>query len=104
LLSDHAISLFGWNFTITSQVQLVAIIAVAVLATAWIANFFRRRRSVVVHRSGVSDQMLYELSRIADSLDRIANRPVDDMISTANNRMPERGMPVSMFGRERPEV
>lgn len=105
MLSDHLISLFGWNFTITGQEQLVAIVAAAVLVTAWAVNLFRRRRAVVVQRSKVSDQMLFELSRIADALERIANRPADDMIASANDRMPEsRGTSFSIFGRERPQV
>jgi hypothetical protein len=104
LLSDHVISLFGRTITITNQEQLLAILVLAVVATAWAVQQFRRRRSVVVQRSAVSDQMLYELARIADALDRIANHPADQLIATASRRAEEsRGNSLSIFGRDRPQ-
>ncbi len=103
LLSDHVFHLFGRTITITSHEQFLAILMVVVVATAWAVLQFRRRRSVVVQRSAVSDQMLYELSRIADALDRISNRPVDQVIATASSRQTEEStggrIPLSMFGR-----
>jgi hypothetical protein len=104
LLSDHVISLFGRTVTITNQEQLLAILVLAVVATAWAVQQFRRRRSVVVQRSAVSDQMLYELARIADALDRIANHPADQLIASASRRAEEaRGNSLSIFGRDRPQ-
>ena len=103
MLSDHFISLFGRTITITTQEQLLAIVVLAAAVTAWAVQLFRRRRSVVVQRSAVSDQMLYELSRIADALERIANHPADQVIAAANRRAEEsRGNSLSIFGRERP--
>jgi hypothetical protein len=105
LLSDHVISLFGRTITITTQEQLLAILVLAIVATAWTVQLFRRRRSVVVQRSAVSDQMLYELSRIADALERIANHPADQVIAAANRRAEQsRANPLSIFGREGPRV
>jgi hypothetical protein len=104
LLSDHLFHFFGRTITITSQEQILAIVFLVVAATTWGVLQFRRRRSVVVHRSAVSDQVVYELSRIADALDRIANRPVDQVISGVGAGYKEdehRTMPFSMFGRER---
>jgi hypothetical protein len=104
MLSDHVISVFGRTITITNHEQLVAILVLAIVATTWTVQLFRRRRSVVVQRSAVTDQMLYELSRIADALDRIANRPADQVIAAANKRSEEsHGGPLSIFGRERPQ-
>jgi hypothetical protein len=105
LLSDHIISILGRTITITSQEELLAIVAIAVLATVWAVQLFRRKRTVVVQRSAVSDQMLYELSRIADALERIANRPADEAIAAASRRLVEkpRANPLSIFGRERPQ-
>jgi len=64
---------------------------------------FRRRRSIVLQRSVVSDQVVYELSRIADALDRIANRPADQAIAAASSQQTEEStggrIPLSMFGR-----
>jgi hypothetical protein len=104
MLSDHVISILGRTFTITNHEEMWAILVLAVVVTAWAVQLYRRRRSVVVQRSAVTDQMLYELSRIADALDRIANRPADQVIAAANKRAEEsRGGPLSIFGRERPQ-
>jgi len=103
LLSDHVFSFFGRTLTITSKEQLIALAVIIVAATAWIAVQFRRRRVVAVHRSAVTDQLIFELSRIADALDRIANRPADQLIAAANLMAEEsHTIPLSIFGRERP--
>jgi hypothetical protein len=103
LLSDHVFSFFGRTITITSHEELLAIIFMVVVATAWAVQQFRRRRSIVLQRSVVSDQVVYELSRIADALDRIANRPADQAIAAASSRQTEEStggrIPLSMFGR-----
>ena len=102
LLSDHVFQLFGRTITITTQQQYIAIAVLAVIATAWRAQQFRRRRVVVLHRSALSDQFLYELSRIADSLERIANRPADEAIAAANLRAEKSSAnPFSILGRDR---
>lgn len=104
MLSDHVFSFFGRTLTITGSEQLIAGSIVVIFLTAWAVQQFRRRRSVVVQRSAVSDQLLYELSRIADALDRIANHPADQVIAAANRRAEEsRGNSFSLFGRERPQ-
>ncbi len=103
LLSDHVFSFFGRTITITSHEELLAIIVMVVAATAWAVQQFRRRRSIVLQRSVVSDQLVYELSRIADALDRISNRPADQIIAAASNKQAEEStggrIPLSMFGR-----
>jgi hypothetical protein len=102
MLSDHVFHFFGRTITLTSREQLLLIVILVIAATAWAVQQFRRRRSIVIQRSAVSDQVVYELSRIADALDRIANRPVDQAISSASYQADEpRTMPFSMFGRER---
>jgi len=103
LLSDYVFHLFGRTITITGQEQFLAVVFFLVAATTWALLQFRRRRAVVLQRSAVSDQMVYELSRIADALDRLAIRPLEHTISTVNGFKEEepRSMPFSMFGRER---
>jgi hypothetical protein len=104
LLSDHVYHFFGRAVTITSSEQFMAILVLVVAATAWAVQQFRRRRAVVLQRSTVSDQLVYELSRIADALDRISTRPVDPFVA-APTRETERDestggrIPLSMFGR-----
>jgi len=103
LLSDHVYHFFGRAITITSSEEFLAIVVLVVAATAWAVQQFRRRRAVVLQRSAVSDQIVYELSRIADALDRISNRPMDQLISAASSKQPEEStggrIPLSMFGR-----
>jgi hypothetical protein len=104
LLSDHVYHFFGRTITITGREEFLTILVLVVAATAWAVQQFRRKRAVVLQRSIVSDQLVYELSRIADALDRISNRPLDPFI-TAPTREQERDestggrIPLSMFGR-----
>ena len=103
MLSDHVFSFFGRTFTITRYEQFAAVLIVCIVAAVWAVQQFRRRRVVILHRSAVSDQLLYELSRIADSLDRLSNHPADQVIAAANlNAEESRTIPLSLFGRERP--
>jgi len=102
LLSDHVFSFFVRTITITGREELLAIVVLVIAATAWALQQFRRRRSIVLQRSAVSDQVVYELSRIADALDRIANRPVDQVIAASSRETEESTggrIPMSMFGR-----
>ena len=103
MLSDHIFHLFGRTITITGREQFLALLFLLVAATTWAVLQFRRRRAVVLQRSVVSDQVVYELSRIADALDRLASRPIDHTIPAASGFKEEepRTMPFSMFGRER---
>jgi hypothetical protein len=102
LLSDHVFHFFGRTITITGREEFLAIMVLVVAATAWAVQQFRRRRAVVLQRSTVSDQLVYELTRIADALDRISNRPVDPYIAAPSRERDESTggrIPLSMFGR-----
>ena len=104
LLSDHVFTIFDRTLTVTGYEQLVTGAIVLIALGAWVVQLFRRRRTVVLQRSAVSDQLLHDLSRIADSLECIANRPADQVIAAANRRTEEsRGNPLSIFGHERPQ-
>lgn len=108
MLSDYPLHLFGRTINITAQEQFLALVFILVAAATWGVLQFRPRRAVVLQRSAVTDQMVYEMSRIADALDRLASRPIDQtfqqaiptMASTFKEDEP-RTMPFSMFGRER---
>lgn len=103
MLSDHILSFFGRTFIITRYEQLVAGTILCIIVTAWVVQQFRRKRVFVVQRSAISDQLLFELSRIADSLEIIANRPADQIIAAASQKDEDsRTIPYSIFGRERP--
>jgi hypothetical protein len=103
VLSDYPLHFFGRTITVTEHEQFLALVFTAVALTTWVILQSRRRRAVVLHRSAVSDQLVYELSRIADALDRLASRPMDQtMAATGSFKEDEpRTMPFSMFGRER---
>ena len=108
MLSDFPVHLFGRTIVITGQEQFLAVVFIVVAVATWAVLQIRHRRAVVLHRSAVTDQMVYELSRIADALDRVASRPVEQTfhqpIPTAAGTFREdepRTMPFSMFGRER---
>jgi len=104
LLSDHVFTLFGRTITITSTEQLTAALIFVALVTLWIFRLSRRRRVVTLQRSPVSDQLLFELARIADALDRMSNRPADDLIAAMNRKAEaSRTNSLSIFGRERPQ-
>jgi hypothetical protein len=102
LLSDHVFHFFGRTITITGREEFLAIMVLVVAATAWAVQQFRRRRAVVLQKSVVTDQIVYELSRIADALDRISNRPLDAYIAAPSKETDESTggrIPLSMFGR-----
>ena len=104
MLSDYPLHFFGRSIPITEHEQFLALVFTAVAVTTWVIMLSRRRRAVVLHRSAVSDQVVYELSRIADALDRLASRPMDQTLAAATGSFKEdepRTMPFSMFGRER---
>jgi hypothetical protein len=110
LFSDHVISIAGRSITITSQEMLVALVAFVFGVLFLTTLYFSRRRVVVLKRSSGTDQVAFELSRIADGLERIANRPAERAIAAATRRQlqaqaaaaPEReseGVASSIFGR-----
>ena len=108
LFSDHLIIIAGRSITITSHDMLMMLVSVVTGLVFWMALYFSRKRVVVLKRSSGTDQVTFELSRIADALQRIANRPADDAITAASRRQqqiqlpPQReskGFAYSMFGR-----
>jgi hypothetical protein len=107
VLSDYPFHLFGRTINISGQAQFLAVVFLLVAVATWGVLQFRRRRAVVLQRSAVTDQMVYELSRIADALDRLATRPIEQTfhqtvpLNSGFKEEEPRTMPFSMFGRER---
>jgi len=102
------ITIAGRSITITSHDIIMMLVSVATGLLFWTALYFSRKRIIVLKRSSGTDQVTFELSRIADALERIANRPADDAIAAASRRQqqtqppPQRESPrisYSMFGR-----
>jgi hypothetical protein len=108
LFSDHLITVAGRSITITSHDVFMTGVSLAIGLVFWAALCFSRKRIVVLKRSSGTDQVTFELSRIADALERIANRPADRVIAAATRRQqqmqpspqrePQR-IACSMFGR-----
>jgi len=107
LFSDHLITFAGRSFTITGHDIFMTFVSLVFGVLFWAALYFSRKRIVVLKRSSGTDQVTYELSRIADALERIADRPADRIIAEAMQRQqlpsaPQResqGVAYSMFGR-----
>jgi hypothetical protein len=108
LFSDHLITIAGRSITITSHDMLMTLVSVVTGLLFWAALYFSRKRIVVLKRSTGTDQVTFQLSRIADALERIANRPADDAIAAASRRQQQiqpplqrdsKGVAYSMFGR-----
>ncbi len=107
MFSDHLITIAGRSITITSHDIFLTVISVVIGLVFWTALYFSRKRIVVLKRSSGTDQLAFELSRIADAIERIANQPADRVIAAATRRQlaqpsPQReskGVAYSMFGR-----
>jgi hypothetical protein len=108
LFSDHMITIAGRSITITSHDVFMTGVSIVIGLVFWAALYFSRKQIVVLKRSNGTDQVALELSRIADALERIANRPADRAIASAMRRQaqaqppPQResqGIAYSMFGR-----
>lgn len=108
MFSDHLITIAGKSFTITSHDVFMTVASLVIGLVFWMALYFSRKRIVVLKRSGGTEQIAFELSRIADALERIANRSADREIAAATRRQqqmrpsPQResqGIAYSMFGR-----
>jgi hypothetical protein len=108
VFSDHVITIAGRSITITSHDILMAGVSLVIGLLFWIALYFSRKRIVVLKRSSGTDQVAFELSRIADALERIADHPADRAIAAATRGQlqmqtpPQRdskGMAYSIFRR-----
>ena len=108
MLSDHLITIAGRSITITSHDMFMTGVSLVIGLVFWAALYFSRKRIVVLKRSSGTDQLTFELSRIADALERIANHPADRAIAAATQRQHQtqpslqresQGIAYSMFGR-----
>jgi len=108
MLSDFVINIAGRSFTITSHDIFMTMVSVITGVIFWAALYFSRKRIVLLKRSSGTDQVAAELSRIADALERIANRPADRAIAAAMRRQNQvepplrrepKGIVYSLFGR-----
>ena len=104
MFSDHLVTLAGRTITITTHDLFLAGFSAVIGLLLWALIYFSRKRIVVVKRSSGTDQLTCELSRIADALEHIANRPANRAVGTVirGQQVAERepnGIAYSMFGR-----
>lgn len=97
MFTDHVIMLFGKAITITSHDQIMIAVSLVTGLVYWMLLYFARKRIVVVKRSSGTGQLADELSRIANALEKLANRPVDRTIAAAVRRQEP---PATAEGRE----
>ncbi len=86
MFTDHIITIAGRSITITSHDMIMTGVSLVLGLVFWIALYFSRKRVVVLKRSSGTDQVTFELSRIADALERLANAPADRAIAAAMRR------------------
>ena len=86
MLSDQTISFAGRSITITTHELLLLGGAILVCLFLWSAFYLSRKHVVILRRSSGTDQITFELSRIADALERIASQPADKVIETTQPR------------------
>ncbi len=86
MFADHVITIFGKAITITSHDQFMIAFSVVTSVFYWVLLYFSRKRIVIVKRSSGIEHLAGELSRIANALETIANRPADRMIARAIRR------------------
>ncbi len=99
MLSDRTISFAGRSITFTNQELLLIGGAILVCLLLWSAFYFSRKHVVILRRSSGTDQITFELERIADALERIANRPADRAIAAAARRQQQPSQSVSQGSR-----
>jgi len=109
LFADHVITIAGKTFILTGHDLLMVSFSLISGLIFWLALYFSRKRIVVLKRSNAIDQLIIEVSRVADALERIANHPADRAIASAARRQQPplqpplqretKGVLYSMFGR-----
>ncbi len=107
MFSDQLLHIAGRSFTLTGHDIFMTFVSIALGLVFWTALYFSRKRVIVLKRSSGTDQVAYELSRIADALDRIANQAADRSIVEAARQhqfssplqRDSQGVAYSMFGR-----
>lgn len=100
MLSEHSLSIARWAFSWTDRDVLLAGVSVIIGLVLGAILFFPRKR-IKLQRSSATDQLALDLARIADALERIANRPAARAIAAAarSSQNAGSGMPTSLFGR-----
>jgi hypothetical protein len=107
--SHSLVSLFGR--TLSSGELLIA--AAGLLVIAALLLVFGRRHKLALQRSWVTDEVMLQLARIADALERQASRPMPQIVAPVSKHEEEPAqtkvveqvhtIPYSMFGREIPQ-
>jgi hypothetical protein len=107
MLSDTLVSFGGHTMRLSTLAILVGGVLLFGMA-AFVVGLIRGRR-VVVQRSATTDELNVQLARIAEALERMANRPADRLIAEASRGAEptadakaggqEQGSSFSVFGR-----
>jgi hypothetical protein len=82
MLSDTVVSFGSHTIHLSSLGLLIA--SLLLLGVAGFLLGLSRGRRVAVQRSATTDELNVQLGRIAEALERIANRPADRLIAEAS--------------------
>lgn len=89
MISDQAVTIAGYSFEITFHDAVVIGIGILISLAFWAILHFDRKRVVYLTHSEATNQIMLELSRIAVTLEDIANRHADQVIASTVNRQHE---------------
>lgn len=97
MFHDIVITIAGRTIVLTSHDLVTIAFSLFSGLLFWGLLYFSRKRVVVFKKSPAMDQLLVELSRIADAAERIAGLPADRVNSSAF-RAAEPASPVGKHG------
>jgi hypothetical protein len=124
MLLDSPVAIAAYAVEISFHDAVVIGLAILISLAFWAALHYQRKRTVYLTHSEATNQVMLELSRIANALDDIVNRAADQTIAAASRPEQDReyrrheeqearrnppppdqrerqpgGMPYSLFGR-----
>ena len=96
MLSEAKFVIAGHPIT---SVELLIAAAVLLFAAALLLAMTKKKRRVVIHPSPVTDEIIIQLGRIADAVERIAYQPLQNNVSA----LPGTGTPPKAVASPDPE-
>lgn len=106
MLSDHVFHFFGSTIAITSYAQFVVVMIMiaCIVVAAGTVKRLRRKRTTLVKRSAFHDQVMDELKRFDDAIERSGKRQANQAIGAADLTAEQsHTIPPSFLGADTPQ-